>query len=118
VDGWVPRAVLTLPATLTDQYKIEWWTVDTHGDCAEILEHWAIYHVNTKWMDLYPSDGRPSGVDFENHWQIFREGRFSRRDAVAHALKLNLHGIEFVERKIEAHRVAIAAQRAELGAGS
>lgn len=64
---------LTLPKEPVDRFEIKYWSYD--GD--RIIETRIVYHVNTKWADLYPDDSR--GVDFVNHWQIFHNGNFSGR---------------------------------------
>lgn len=65
---------LTLPKEPVDQYEIKYWSYD--GD--RIIESRFVYHVNTKWNDLYPEDSY-WGADFVNHWQIFHNGNFEGR---------------------------------------
>jgi hypothetical protein len=62
-----------IPENPVDKLILRWWTL---GDY-DVIPHHAVYHVNTKWNDLYP-DSRP-GADFEDQWQIFYDGRFSGR---------------------------------------
>ena len=62
-----------LPAKRTDGHRVDWWVVGTFG----IRHRHAIYHVDTKWDDLFPTD--PGGTDLVNHWQLFDNDNFNGR---------------------------------------
>jgi hypothetical protein len=69
----------TLPPLPVDRYEVEWYEVDltlyTVTPCR------GVYHVNSSWEEVMGErrPGERPGVPFVNHWQIFRNGRFTGR---------------------------------------
>lgn len=65
-----------LPEKPVDEFEIKWFSI---GRSSSVVEHRALYHINTPWEEVFPDDsGR--GVAFQDDWMMFTNGHFGGRN--------------------------------------
>jgi len=72
-------APFTLPATPIDRHEVSYFRVLGTWEDPYVVHVRCVYHVHSKWAEVFPDRTKEYGRDFENEWQVFTNGECAGR---------------------------------------